>query len=140
MDRLAEAVAEDKEEKEKQERAGQNVRGEEEEQESVGQNARGSRCQQATGLKRGFEELQSWPNVICSKCNITVDRWSRMESTGPFLDFPNSTYKFFYRCVKCVLGDDASLSSEKEAFLFIIENRKNAKQRKNGSKHSRKVC
>jgi len=65
---------------------------------------RGARCQNATGLMNSFKRVWTWPKVIYDQCNVTLDVWRKMESTGPHLDFFNTTYNFRYRCWKCVFG------------------------------------
>ena len=91
--------------------------------------SRGARCQKATGLMNSFKRVLTWPKVICDLCNVSLDVWRKMESTGPHLDFFNSTFNFRYRCWKCVLEGEDSIKTEAEAKIFIVENRKGFQKR-----------
>jgi hypothetical protein len=53
---------------------------------------RGARCQKATRPKESFLSLPEWPIVTCNQCNVTKDKWRRMESTGPHPDVTSSTF------------------------------------------------
>ena len=59
---------------------------------------RGARCQKTTRPKESFLSLPDWPIVTCNQCNVTKDKWRRMESTRPHLDVTSSTFNDLECC------------------------------------------